>query len=71
MALTNTKVKLIGEDGNIFNIMGIVSKTLKRDGHGELAKELTTKIFQCASYDAALQLIMEYVEIVGEDEEED
>ena len=31
----NLTVKLIGEDGNIFNLMRIVTAEMKRNGHGE------------------------------------
>lgn len=48
------KCPLIGQDGNIFNLMGIASKTLKRNG----------------MYDEALSIIDEYVEITSVDEEE-
>ena len=39
MAKTNVKVKLVGEDGNAFAILGKVIKALKRAGHADLAKE--------------------------------
>lgn len=55
--------KLIGEDGNIFNLMGKASKTLKRNGSNQQAKEMTDKIMNCGSYDEALKIISEYVEI--------
>ncbi len=32
------KCPIIGADGNIFNIMGIASKTLKRSGMAEESK---------------------------------
>jgi len=56
-------VKLIGEDGNIFLILGKCTKELKRNGLIKEAKELTEKIFKASSYDEALQICMEYVEI--------
>ena len=56
--------KLIGEDGNIFNLMGIASKTLKRNGLAEEAKEMTNRITSCGSYDEALMIIGEYVNII-------
>jgi hypothetical protein len=34
------KCALIGKDGNIFNLMGIASRTLKRNGMQEQSKEL-------------------------------
>ena len=54
------KVKLVGEDGNIFNLMGICSKALKRAGLFEEAKEMKLKICQCGSYDEALCILMDY-----------
>lgn len=56
--------KLIGEDGNVFNLMGIASKTLKRNGMQDKAKEMNDRIFDCESYDEALSIIGEYVNIV-------
>jgi hypothetical protein len=56
-------VKLIGEDGNIFSIMGKCTKALKRVGQNEQAKELTEKIFSSSSYDEALQICMQYIEV--------
>ena len=38
-------VKLVGEDGNAFMIMGRVSKALKRAGQEDKAKEFTEKAF--------------------------
>jgi hypothetical protein len=56
-------VNLIAEDGNIFSIMGRCTKALKNIGQHEEAKELTEKIFSCSSYDEALEIVMEYVEV--------
>jgi len=58
------KCKLIGEDGNIFNLMGIVSRTLKEAGQPEKADEMISKITKEAkSYDEALAILMEYVDV--------
>ena len=57
------KCKLIGQDGNIFNLAGIASKVLKKAGQADKAKEMTTRIFACGSYEEALNIIGEYVEI--------
>ena len=60
---------LIGKDGNIFNLMGIASRTLKTNGMKE--EEMVEKITTTAkSYDEALMIISDYVEIVGDEEEE-
>lgn len=60
---TDVEVELIGEDGNIFNLAGKVSKALKRNGHRDLAKELQEKLFKQKSYDDALRLLTEYVKV--------
>lgn len=58
------KCRLIGEDGNIFNLMGIVSRTLKEAGEPEKADEMIKRITSDAkSYDEALAMLMEYVDI--------
>ena len=55
--------KLIGEDGNVFNLIGLASRALKKAGLPEQAKELTSKCFGAGSYDEALNIIMEYVDV--------
>ena len=57
------KCKLIGEDGNIFNLMSIASKTLKETGMEEEAKEMIERIINSRSYIEALAIISEYVEV--------
>ena len=59
--------KLIGEDGNIFNLMGIASRTLKRNGQPEQSAEMCSRIMASGSYDEALCIIGEYVNITGND----
>ena len=58
-----TSVKLIGEDGNIFSILGRVSRSLKEAGKEEQAKVVCDRVMASGSYDEALQIIMEYVEV--------
>jgi len=41
-------VKLVGEDGNVFNLMGIYSRVLKRAGMANEAKEMCEKITKTA-----------------------
>lgn len=60
---TDVVVELIGEDGNIFNLAGKVSKALKRNGYTEYAKELQHELFQQESYGDALNLLSDYVEV--------
>lgn len=63
--------KLIGEDGNIFNLIGIASRTLRQNGMAEQAVEMRDRIRASGSYDKALCIIGEYVNITGSDESED
>ncbi len=55
--------KLIGADGNVFNLIGIAARALKGAGQREEAKEMTARCFAARSYDEALAIIAEYVEI--------
>lgn len=55
--------KLSGTDGNVFALMGRVTSTLKRAGQQDKAEELAAKVWDCSSYDEALQLFMEYVDV--------
>ena len=54
---------LIGVDGNVFNLIGIASRTLKKHGLGDQAKEMSSRVFACGSYGEALNIIGEYVNI--------
>ena len=61
--------ELIGQDGNIFNLMGIAARTLRQNGMASEAQEMTSRITsQAGSYDEALGIIGEYVNITGPDE---
>ena len=66
------KCALIGEDGNIFNLMGIASRTLKRNDMRELAEEMCNRITsEAKSYDEALCIIDEYVDATSREELEE
>lgn len=56
--------KLIGQNGNIFNLLGIAKQALITEGKDERANELQEVVTtQCKSYDEALCTIMNYVEV--------
>lgn len=63
--------KLIGEDGNIFHLMGIAARTLRRNDMPNEAKEMCARIYTSGSYDEALGIISEYVNITGDEDSED
>ena len=50
-------------DGNVFMLAGRVSKALKRAGLADKATEFQGKLSTCKSYDEALQLMIQYVEV--------
>ncbi len=56
------KVKLVGEDGNAFSILGRVRKALKRAGLHEEAEQYM-KEATSGDYDTLLQVTMKYVEV--------
>jgi hypothetical protein len=59
--LTNVKIKLVGEDGNAFYILGKVKKELKRNGYD---KDFINQFMEEATagdYDKLLQTVMKYV----------
>jgi len=53
--------KIIGANGNIFVIVGICSKALKRAGMDNKAKELVNRAFDSSSYEEALSICLEYI----------
>lgn len=58
---TEVIVKLIGEDGNVFAIIGRVAGNLKRAGYRDEAKEFQTTALKCSSYNEVLALVQNYV----------
>lgn len=63
--MSKPKCKLIGEDGNIFNLMGIAARTLKRNNQADKANEMIHRITQgeVKNYSEALAIICEYVDV--------
>ena len=62
-ATKRTSVKLVGEDGNVFAIIGRVVQALERNGQNDAVRAYTTRCFNAASYDEVLQITHEYVEV--------
>lgn len=54
--------KMIGEDGNIFNLIGIARKALRH--MPEAYNEMRDRIYCAHSYDEALAILNEYVNII-------
>lgn len=73
--LPDVSVELIGQDGNAFNILGLVTRAMKRAGHGDRVEEFRTEATS-GDYDHLLQTCMKWVSVGGpaaplEDEELD
>ena len=58
------KAAIIGADVNVFNLIGICSKSLKKAGYEKEAHEMSERIFKSKSYDEALAIMCEYIEPV-------
>lgn len=58
------KCKLIGEDGNILNLVEIAARTLRRNGKSAQVDEMRSKVYSSENYEDALTIIGEYVEII-------
>jgi len=60
---TDVKVKLIGQDGNAFYILGAVTKALRKAGYDKEFIQQFQDEATAGDYDHLLQTVMEYVEI--------
>ena len=54
--------KLVGTDGNVFAVIGTVTRCLKADGQPERAEEFKKAAFASISYDEVLGLCFDYVD---------
>ena len=55
--------KLIGANGNVFNLIGLAKTALKKAGMTAEASEMTKRCFAAGSYGEALSIIQEYVTV--------
>lgn len=56
-------VKLVGEDGNAFNLIGLVSRAIRK-AHGEQAgKDFCQRAMEMPSYEALLVFLQETVNV--------
>ena len=65
METTQTKpeVTLVGEDGNVFNLIGLCSRALRRAGQQENATKMSKECMSAGSYNEALQIMMKYRDV--------
>jgi len=70
-ATVKPKCPLVGSDGNVFAIIGLVTNTLKRAGQRDKANEFQNRAMGAGSYDEVLAMLFEYVDVTGQDEEDE
>lgn len=56
-------VQMTGEDGNVFSIIGRVSEALRPAGHSDQVSAFVNEVTDADSYDAALAVVMQWVEV--------
>ena len=56
-------VRLAGQDGNVFNLIGLVSKALRRAGLAAEVNTFQSEVMSSGSYDEALQCMMKWVTV--------
>lgn len=61
--LKKPKCKLIGKNGNAWNLMALAGKALKKAGQGDKVDEMVNKVTSGGSYAETLRTIAEYVDI--------
>ena len=57
------KVVLVGQNGNVFNLLAICKRELQRNLMLEEAEKLQNEVFSAHSYDEALSKMHEYCDI--------
>lgn len=55
--------RLVGENGNVFNLIGIAANTLVKAGLKDKADEMKNRALRAKSYDEVLVIIGQYVEV--------
>jgi len=64
--INKPKAKIIGADGNVFNLIGICRRALKDASLSDKADEMTSRITSSSSYEDALSIMCEYIEPVDQ-----
>lgn len=60
----NATAVLVGKDGNVFLLAGLVRRAIVDAGYGvEAGHEFITEVFDCGSYDEFLRLAMRTVNV--------
>lgn len=57
------RCRLVGENGNIYNLLAIARNALRKGGRADLIEPMTNAVFASESYEEALANIMKYIEV--------
>lgn len=63
--MTKPVVDFSHVDGNIFAVLGTVRQALRRAGMFDEAQEVSNRVLASGSYDEALRICFEYVDVCG------
>lgn len=55
-------VRLVGEDGNAFNVIGLISRRMREEGYGDLVAEFRAEAM-AGDYGHLLATAMDWVEV--------
>lgn len=56
--------KFSEQNGNVYNLIGLARRALKDAGYRKEAEEMTEKVQKTRSYDEALAVMNEYVDVI-------
>ena len=56
-------VQLTGQDGNVFNLMGIVARALRSNGFWGEVDDFISEVTSSKSYHEALAVMMQWVDV--------
>ena len=56
-------VQLTGQDGNVFNLMGVVIRALRSNGFGNEVEDFISEVTSSKSYHEALAVMMQWVDV--------
>jgi len=63
VAFPDVEVRLSEEDGNVFNVIGVVARALRQGGHSDAATAFTADAMASSTYDEVLALVARMVVI--------
>lgn len=69
--MTKPVVDFSHADGNIFSVLGTVRQALRRAGKFDEAQEVSNRVLASGSYDEALRICFEYVDVCSTNDDDE